>query len=200
LVNPGAVTLGAPTVGAPKQTSDAPTVGAPNVTLGAPPEGTLGAPRLGAPLRNKKEVLRTTTSSTAAEGSPAIVTALRRATGRSDDDAAILIANACRTNTPNITDAEICHFIDDWAKTLRSMKNIDNPMGFLIVRVPSSCKGESLRQYREEEARKRAELQQLAREILASSGSTPENVDWARQMLGFVDCIDTDVEHGEENT
>jgi len=91
---------------------------------------------------------------------PLIVAALRRASGRSEDQAALQIACDCRNATADVTDEEIAYFIYQEAPAIINNKRLDNPMGILIRHIPRCCAGESLRQHRETIRRRKEQDQQ----------------------------------------
>lgn len=120
----------------------------------------------------------------------ALVAAIHEAMGRTDDDAAERIAEACRKATPGITDEEIAHFIRQEGPALRRNRALDNPMGVLIRHIPRCCRGESLRLYREavraERDRNRRQIDEWledARAILANPDASAMDRAWAEDIL-----------------
>jgi hypothetical protein len=80
---------------------------------------------------------------------------------------------------------EIANFTRITARRIRSMRNLQNPIGLLIVQVPKWFEGESFQNYRKAEfARKEAENQELIRianEILRDPTTSERNRQWSRK-------------------
>jgi hypothetical protein len=114
-----------------------------------------------------------------------------------DDDSVVALAAACREKAPDATDAEIGYFVRLKADLMYRMGTIKSPMGFLKTAVPRCFEGESFRQFREAESKRRrsASLEQMAREremqrfreeqraILDNPASPEEDRRFARQFL-----------------
>jgi hypothetical protein len=111
-----------------------------------------------------------------------IVQALRETLGHADDNAVLRITRDCRDKAPDATNEEIAYFIRQQGNRVARMKEISNPMGFIIKQVPLCFEGESLRQHREmvrslskaEEGDDRVR----AETILADRYADPEEVNW----------------------
>ncbi len=183
--------LGAPNFGAPNSASRAPKFGAVS--------GNFGAPNFGGTIRNKEYTPGKENTSPSApppnSGAPTIVVdALFERTGRTDSDAARLIAKGCLEANPTVQPEEIARLI----RTAPIPPNIANPVGLLIRALPSRCAPESLANYRdrwrqeaEQEKRRReqerAQAVETARSILDSISKGEEwdaaSIDWARSIL-----------------
>jgi hypothetical protein len=110
--------------------------------------------------------------------------------GRVDDAAAAQIALACRQVTPDITDAEVAHFIRQEGPALSRNRGLDNPMGVLIRHIPRCCRGESLRLHRDAERLEHERRQQQAanwledaRLILTDPNSGQHEREWAQEII-----------------
>jgi hypothetical protein len=101
------------------------------------------------------------------QGTPDLVIRTLREFLPDVDDASVhLLIEACRLKTPDATDEEINHFVRIKADLMQRMGTIKSPMGFLKTSVPRCFEGESFRQFRESEARRReaAALREAAQE------------------------------------
>ncbi len=183
--------LGAPKFSAPNQYSSAPNFAAVS--------GNFGAPKIAALIRNKEytsEKENTSSPSGAANiGAPKfVVDALFQRTGRTDVEAARLIAKGCLDANPTIQPEEIARLI----RTAPIPSNITNPVGLLIRALPSRCVPESIGNYREQWRREddqekrrqqqdHAQTLETARNILDSLAKgeqwDTETIEWARSTL-----------------
>jgi hypothetical protein len=174
--------------------ADSPTVGlslqAPTGTPGQTPTAAVGqtpTPTVGQSPTPLSTISSTSFPGTAQETpSPSIVQALRGCAGAPDDDAARRLSRECRRRAPDATDEEILHFIHLKAQT----PGIRLPIGFLLTAVPRCFEGESFRQYRREEdrrrqalAREQAQIRLAWQEILDDPDSTEELRQEARKAL-----------------
>lgn len=131
-----------------------------------------------APINNNKAEEPATTTTAP------IVQAMHETLGYSDDAAARQITTACRERAPDATGDEIAYFIRLHGSRIRKIRGIDNPMGLLIRQVPRCFEGETLRQMREEGARRREAERRQWRQILDDPHSSAEDREWARRILG----------------
>jgi len=140
--------------------------------------------------------------------SPAIVNALMKVAGRSDDEAARRIVSGCEEIAPDATTEEIVDRIYHEGERISQINlraertgslglRIANPIGFLIVQVPKCFRKESLAAFRKERGKKAEELTRCAnarrkqmmeltreeREILANPNSSEEEREAAQRMI-----------------
>jgi hypothetical protein len=158
-----------------------------SVQTGAPLPDESSAPVTDPHIRNR-HLLRNSNETTAP--SPLIVAAIQDAMGRADENAAQRITEACREAAPDVTSAEIAHFIRQEGPALRKNRALDNPMGVLIRHIPRCCRGESLRLHRQvvsqEEDRNRRQIDAWlrdARAILAGPDASATDRVWAEDIL-----------------
>jgi hypothetical protein len=137
-------------------------------------------------------------------GSPAglpdsVVRTLREYLPDVDDASAAALMEACRQNAPDASDEEINYFVRIKADLMQRMGTVKSPMGFLKTSVPRCFEGESFRQFREAESKRReaAALREAAQEeevrrfqeeqraILENPKSTEEERKFARNYLGI---------------
>jgi hypothetical protein len=104
-----------------------------------------------APIRNRQIRSQSTSASSVA----LIVQVLRDELGVADDEAAIRIDGRCRANAPDVTEQEIAECVRTEAQRLRSNRRVENPLGLLIIQVPKRFEGETWRQHREQQLRRR---------------------------------------------
>jgi hypothetical protein len=128
---------------------------------------------------------------------PTVVAALREYLPGVDDESVLALVSACREKAADATDDEIGYFVRLKADLMYRMGTIKSPMGFLKTAVPRCFEGESFRQFREAESRRRhsASIEQFAREqemrrfreeqraILENPASSEEDRKFARQFL-----------------
>jgi hypothetical protein len=116
-----------------------------------------------------------------------LAVALREEFGYVDDEALRRIVTDCRKRAPDATLNEIADLTRMTARRIRSMRNLENPVGLLIVQVPKCFEGEAFETYREaESARKEAEgreLLRLANDILQSPDMPEDSRKWAANIL-----------------
>ena len=119
-----------------------------------------------------------------------IVEALRESTGTADDDAARRIYVKCREKSPDATEEEISYFVRVQAKRICNMRGIDNPLGLVITQVPKCFEGESFRQFREaekkrreSESQQRQEWRKEAEALLEDPNSSEADKNWAKLSL-----------------
>jgi len=99
-------------------------------------------------------------------GVGAVVRALREYLPGVDDASAADLVGACRQKAPDASADELAYFVRLKADLMFRMGTVKSPMGFLKTAVPRCFEGESFRQYRETEARRReaAQREEAARE------------------------------------
>jgi hypothetical protein len=99
-------------------------------------------------------------------GMTAVVRALREYLPGVDDASAADLVDVCRQKAADATADELAYFVRLKADLMFRMGTVKSPMGFLKTAVPRCFEGESFRQYRETEARRReaTEREQAARE------------------------------------
>ena len=104
-----------------------------------------------------------------------------------DDDAVRRIIAESRRRIGDATTEEIAYFTRITARRIRRMRNLQNPIGLLIVQVPKCFEGESFQNYlTAESARKEADRQELIRianEILRDPTMSEHNRQWAAEIL-----------------
>lgn len=175
--------------------SPAPDSGAPLSHASALESTNSPAPELsqsGAPvplphIRNRN-IDRNTNEQTPAP--PLVVQAILDIMGKADEAAAVQIHQGCLETAPDVTAAEIAHFIRQEGPALRRNRALDNPMGVLIRHIPRCCRGENLRHYRQtvlhEQERNQRQLANWiadARQILANPQATAADRGWAEDIL-----------------
>jgi predicted transcriptional regulator len=85
-----------------------------------------------------------------------------KAYGTVDDDATTRLLRDCRSQSPDCTEEEILHFIQEKGRLTKLRDSrIQNPIGFLIDAVPKCFAGESLKRYRQMSESQQAEDQGL---------------------------------------
>lgn len=141
-----------------------------------------------------KDFLAQTTSSASA-----IYQALSQY-GAVDDDILHRLIKNCKQQTPDCTEEEIIHFIQEKGLLVKVRDSrIYSPIGFLLTAVPRCLSGEAFRLYREEQAKRReaeaayeakrqAEVDQWRREQeaqLADPEVSEEDKQFIRQCLGI---------------
>jgi predicted transcriptional regulator len=95
--------------------------------------------------------------SEASSSSAAVVCLALNRYGAADDDVVDRLIQSCRQQSPDCTEEEIIHFIDEKGALVKVRDNrIHNPIGFLLTAVPKCFTGEAFQLYREEEKRRRA--------------------------------------------
>ncbi len=128
-----------------------------------------------------------------------IVRTLREYLPDVDDASVAALIEACREKAPDASDEEMNHFVRLKADLMHRMGTVKSPMGFLKAAVPRCFEGESFRQFREAEskrreaARSREEAQQRElrrfqeeqRAILNDPQSSEEDKRFARNYLGI---------------
>jgi hypothetical protein len=119
-------------------------------------------------IKNRDQELSKQTSSVA------IYKALSKYGPVDDDVLTRLIANS-RLATPDSTEDEIIHFIEEKGAIVRAGR-IHNPIGFLLTAVPKCFSGETFRFYREEQARRRE------REAAAAARAQLEAEEWKTEQ------------------
>jgi hypothetical protein len=131
-------------------------------------------------------------------GVAAVVRAMREYLPSVDDASAADLVDACRQKAPDASADELAYFVRLKADLMFRMGTVKSPMGFLKTAVPRCFEGESFRQYRETEARRReaAGREQAAREeeerrfreeqqaILDNPKASEEERRIAREYLG----------------
>jgi hypothetical protein len=121
--------------------------------------------------------------------SGAIVAALHKTFGHSDDVAVSRVLSGCRRFCPDSTEEEIIQFIHEHGFRFVRMKNIDNPMGMLFWQVPRSFAADVERYRKAEEQRREAEAAQLTelraqwQAVLDDPKASEDDKQWARQLL-----------------
>lgn len=138
LVAAPAVTAAGPSMVAPPAIVTPPLTMMAPFTLGAPPPATVAPPPpatvagpLGTDIRYSSEVQQKASSSSLA----AILRSLRF-----DDAAASELIHRCRLQLPDVTDDEIAAAIDQKANQLKRRSNIENPVGLLLVSIPTAIR------------------------------------------------------------
>ncbi len=165
--------IGIPSLGIPKHNSGIPSSGMPTSSSGIP---NLGTQYIDKELQEKK----TTTTITESEIAE-VVAALRRMTGRSDDNAARTMLLRGREVTPDLNAHEVADMIEQEAPALLRNPRLDNPMGALITRIPACCQGETLRLFRaEQQQRDIAKARDIAQNW---SHHTHAEQEWATAIL-----------------
>lgn len=127
-----------------------------------------------------------------------IVRTLREYLPDVDDASVLALVEACRQKAPDASPEEINYFVRIKADLMQRMGTVKSPMGFLKTSVPRCFEGESFRQFREAELKRRevAALREAAQEeelrrfqdeqraILEDPKSSEEERRFARNYLG----------------
>ena len=140
------------------------------------------------PVTTKVTTIRKEEGNTLGTSTSAVAAALSEELGYVDEEAVRRIIGEARKRVADATTEEIASFTRMTARRIRSMRNLQNPIGFLIVQVPKCFEGEAFQNYRKVEfARKEAEKQELLRianEILRDPITSAQNRRWAEQIIG----------------
>lgn len=111
--------------------------------------------------------------------------------GYVDNDAVRRIVAGCRKHVADATAEEIANFSRITARRFRSIRNLQNPIGLLIVQVPKCFEGEAFQTYRRNECQRKeaemVELLRLAKEILQDSEMPEDSQKWAENILAEYD-------------
>jgi len=133
-------------------------------------------------------------------GSPdLIVRTLREYLPDVDDPSVRALIEACRQKAADASEEEIDYFVRIKADLMHRMGTVKSPMGFLKTSVPRCFEGESFRQFRAAEAKRReaAALREAAQEeelrrfqeeqraVLADPQASEEDRKFARNYLGI---------------
>jgi len=116
-----------------------------------------------------------------------------------DDASVASLMEACRAKAADAAEEEINYFVRIKADLMHRMGTVKSPMGFLKTSVPRCFEGESFRQFRAAEAKRReaAALREAAQEeelrrfqeeqraVLADPKSSEEDRRFARHYLGM---------------
>jgi len=167
----------------------------------APPEPSWTLRRVPAPQRIAERVpeVERDTGAERDTGITAVVRTLREYLPTVDDSSVADLVAACRQKAPDATDDELAYFVRLKADLMFRMGTVKSPMGFLKTAAPRCFEGESFRQYRETEARRRqaAAREQAVREeeerrfreeqqaILENPAASEEERRIAREYLGI---------------
>ena len=118
--------------------------------------------------------------------------------GQIDDDVLTRLRAEAERACPDVTDAELIHFIHSKGSLVRKKNSaISNPIGFLLAAVPKCFVGDAFQLFRktqaEARAREAAELAQRQTEldgwrkeqeaVLADPQASAEDRQWARKIL-----------------
>jgi hypothetical protein len=136
---------------------------------------------------------------TGSQNSDTIVRTLREYLPDVDDASVLALVDACRQKAPDASPEEINYFVRIKADLMQRMGTVKSPMGFLKTSVPRCFEGESFRQFREAEVKRReaAALRDAAQEeelrrfqeeqraILEDPKSSEEERRFARNYLGI---------------
>jgi hypothetical protein len=144
------------------------------------------------PSSNLPPLIKEEEQEQAKTSSLAIVEALQKTIGHSDDAAVRLLLTGCRQVCSDAREAEVVHFIMEHGPRYIRMKGLGNPMGMLIRHLPKCFEGESFRLYREKERQRRedeavaqAQFEGQQRAVLDDPNSSDEDREFARQFLGL---------------
>ena len=116
-----------------------------------------------------------------------------------DDPSILGLIEACRQKAPDATEDEIDHFVRIKADLMQRMGTVKSPMGFLKTSVPRCFEGESFRQFRHAETKRREatalreasqeeelrRFQDEQRAILNNPKASEEDRRFARNYLGI---------------
>lgn len=164
--------IGIPRSGIAEHNSGIPSSGMPTASFGIPNFGT---------QKIDKELQEKTTTTITESEIAEVVAALRRMTGRSDDNAARTMLMKGREVTPDLNAHEVADMIEQEAPALFRNPRLDNPMGALITRIPACCQGETLRLFRaEQQQREIAKARDIAQNW---SHHTQAEQEWATVVL-----------------
>ncbi len=128
---------------------------------------------------------------------PKLVTLLSDRLGFAEDASIVSLVEACRRNALDATEEEIAHFTSAKLDLAARLRNIQNPMGFLLTAVPRCFQGDAFEHFRAaERLRKQAEAQREAalqeemefyrkqqQAILADPNSSEDDKSIARSIL-----------------
>jgi hypothetical protein len=134
-----------------------------------------------------------------AEPSGLLIRTLREYLPDVDDASVAALVEACRAKAADAAEDEIDYFVRIKADLMHRMGTVKSPMGFLKTSVPRCFEGESFRQFRAAEAKRReaAALREAAQEeelrrfleeqraVLSDSKSSEEDRRFARHYLGI---------------
>ena len=129
----------------------------------------------------------------------AIVRTLREVLPDVDDSSVKALIDACRERAPDATIEEINYFVRIKADLMQRMGTVKAPMGFLKTSVARCFEGESFRQFRAAEVRRREaaaqreleqeeelrRFQEEQRAVLADPKASEEERRFARRYLGL---------------
>ena len=139
------------------------------------------------PVTSEVPPIKEEENSSGISSTSAVAAALSEVFGYADDDAARRIVANCRQVAPDATDEELADLTRLTARRLRSMRNLTNPMGLLIIQVAKCFGGESFRLYRQSEiARKEEEIAssvRIANAVLMDVDSSEDQRNWASGIL-----------------
>jgi hypothetical protein len=158
-----------------------------------------------APLYAKKAPGPETTPDTERDPGPKrdtganIIKTLRDYLPDIDDPSILELIEACRQKAPDASEEEIDHFVRIKADLMQRMGTVKSPMGFLKTSVPRCFEGESFRQFRHAETKRReaTALREAAQEeelrrfqdeqraILNDPKSSEEDRRFARNYLSI---------------
>lgn len=140
-----------------------------------------------APVTTEVTTIRKEEDSLLGTSTSAVAAVLSEEFGYADDEAIRRIITESRKRIGDATTEEIANFTRITARRIRSMRNLQNPIGLLIVQVPKCFEGESFHNYRKAElARKEAENQELLRianEVLQDPAGSEQNRRWAAEIV-----------------
>jgi hypothetical protein len=107
----------------------------------------------------------------------AIIHEALRSYGLVDDDVFDRLLKGCRQQAADCTEEEIVHFIHLKGSLVKGRDSrIHSPIGFLLTAVPKCFSGDTFRQYRQAEARRRDE------EAVRELGRQAELDEWGREQ------------------
>ncbi|MFZ0591871.1 MAG: hypothetical protein WAM39_15505 [Bryobacteraceae bacterium] len=140
------------------------------------------------PVTTEVTTIRKEEDSLLGTSTSAVSAVLSEELGYVDDEAVRRIITESRKRIGDATIEEIANFTRITARRIRSIRNLQNPIGLLIVQVPKCFEGEPFQNYRKVEfARKEAEKQELLRianEILRDPITSEQSRRWAEQIIG----------------
>ena len=185
-------------------TRGTPVTGAPDAPKGIPITGEKGIPGPGSQLRTRKEprVNQEKTaaafryaSTAAATAAPLVlpeeVAMIHKAASLTIDDDTVrqLIFN-CKANDPTATADEIAYFFQLVASQIAPQKNIANPVGLLILKVPNFFPSTKLTDYRRQkieaaaaEIKEQERARETARQIQTDPDANADAREWADRIL-----------------
>ena len=156
-----------------------------------------------APDAEREPGAKRDTGSPGSPGSPEspglLIRTLREYLPDVDDASVGALIEACRQKAADASEEEIDYFVRIKADLMHRMGTVKSPMGFLKTSVPRCFEGESFRQFRAAEAKRReaAALREAAQEeelrrfqeeqraILADPQASEEDRKFARHYLGI---------------